>query len=98
MEKANSRGIQARRGSSSFSWLQREASREQMQASSPSRLHTSSTAADIVCCQYFGADVVLLPRDLKRRSCLGDKSTFTLEVSQVRVSQVGLLQMVREIA
>ena len=90
MEKANSRGIQARRGSSSFSLPQREASREQMQASSPSRLHTSSTAADIVCCQYFGADVVLLPRDLKRRSCLGDKSTFTLEVSHESVSQVGL--------
>ena len=90
METANSRGIQARRGSSSFSWVQREASREQRQASSPSRLHTSSTTANIVSSQYLGADVVLLPLDLKRRSCLGDKSIFTLEVSQERMAQVGL--------
>ena len=85
METAHSRGIQARRGSSSFSWVQREASREQRQASSPSSLHTSSTTANIVSSQYFGADVVLLPLDLKRRSC--DKTTFTLEVSQERMAQ-----------
>ena len=92
METANTRGIQARRGSSSFSWVQREASREQRQASSPSRLHTSSTAANIVSSQYLRVDVLLLlPLDLKRRSCLGDKSIFTLEVSQERMAQVGFL-------